>query len=98
MSLPRTNRALEAVSSQWAYSVLPQSVVGEHMVSLFQCLLLINMKHGDFKLAPFSCFVAFIVLRVDIIQGFSFAEKEKEKKAPEMAMAIENKVNMKASR
>lgn len=98
MSLPRTNRALEAVSSQWAYSVLPQSVVGEHMVSLFQCLLLINMKHGDFKLAPFSCFVAFIVLRVDIIQGFSFAEKEKEKKNPEMAMAIENKVNMKASR
>lgn len=68
------------------------------MVSLFQCLLLINMKHGDFKLAPFSCFVAFIVLRVDIIQGFSFAEKEKEKKNPEMAMAIENKVNMKASR
>lgn len=68
------------------------------MVSLFQCLLLINMKHGDFKLAPFSCFVAFIVLRVDIIQRFSFAEKEKEKKTPEMAMAIENKVNMKASR
>lgn len=38
------------------------------------------MKHSDFKLAPFSCFVVFIVLRVDIIQGFSFAEREKEKR------------------
>ena len=56
------------------------------------------MKHSDFKLAPFSCFVVFIVLRVDIIQGFSFAEKKKEKKKSEMAMVIENKVNMKASR
>lgn len=37
------------------------------------------MKHSDFKLAPFSCFVVFIVLRVDIIQGFSFPEKEKKK-------------------
>lgn len=97
MSLPRTNRALEAVCSQWAYSGLPQSIVfiWFHFFSVYYSLTwnIVILNWPPFPVLWFSLFES-----RHLFKDFLLLKGKKRREMSEMAVVVENKVYMKASR